>query len=406
MARMSLLPSTASRSSAIRLAIVLSLVQTLWLAAAVQFIGPRYNELLLSDIGYFYGAVGHMVDGQRPYRDFEFDYPPGALVPILAPLAAPAAATDPTWYIWGLVIENALAAAAITLVLAGFVDLRSAIVFNVLLALTAPYAPLRFDLLPALVTLLAVLWAQRRAATAGGMIALGTVVKLFPIVLLPVLLLPHVAARRWRSVTGMTLGFAITLVAILAPAWVLSRGHVFDFFAFHQARGLQIESLGGGLLLIAGQLHWVPVTQEVSFFSSNLVSPWASPIIRSLQPMMLIAFAIQAIVLWRRWRVAPPTLRELGSAVAVTLGLFICFNRVFSPQYLIWLLPLFALADQRLAMVTLVCVLTTLLFPFQYTALQNLQLSQIVQLNIRNVLFVGLIVYGLTTRPRNKIAPV
>jgi len=388
----------------LRLAIVLALVQALWMFAAVNFVAPHYSDLLTGDIAYFLGAAKHALAGEMPYRDFAFEYPPGALLAMLAPAALVGRSPDATSYLWALVFQNAVLAGVITLLLSRWSGLRAAAAFNLLLAIGAAFVPLRFDLLPALLTLLAVRYAIDRPVRSGAFLAIGVCVKLYPAVLLPMLLVPHLTARRWRDGFQLALGFAATMALVLIPFAVLSHNHLFDFLAFHRARGLQIESVAGAAILLASKLHLTSATVGTSFFSSNVTSPWSSGAMIAMQLAMLALLGMQLLQEWMRWHSGKS--HDLAIVATTTLLIFIACNKVFSPQYVVWVFPLVAMTRSRFAVAAAICLLTSTVFPFLYDSLKQIDWLPVLLVNARNVLLLAMIIYGFTTRPRNKIVPV
>ncbi|CAN5525765.1 glycosyltransferase family 87 protein [soil metagenome] len=432
-------------ASVLRLAIVISLAQALWMFLAVNFIAPHYSDLLTGDIAYFFGAAKHVLAGDMPYRDFAFEYPPGALLAMLAPATLAGRSPDVTSYLWAMVFQNAVLAGAITVLLGRWSGLRSAITFNAPLAILAAFVPLRFDLLPALLTLLAVRYAIDRPARSGAILALGVCVKLYPAALLPILLLPHVTARRWRGAGRLVCAFAGMMLLVLVPFAIVSHNHVFDFLTFHRVRGLQVESIGGAAILLASKLHLTSATVATSFFSSNVTGAWSSGAIVAMQLLMLGLLGLQFVSVILKGRpkstvaVIPRysegsresrvvrisrflgvprndggyrergrsrDFQELALVAATTLWIFIACNKVFSPQYVVWVLPLIALSKSRVAIVATVCVLTAAVFPFLYDSLKQIDWLPVLLVNARNGLVIAMIVYGLTTRPKNRIARV
>ncbi len=397
--------AVSSPARAIRIGMMLAIVQGLWMATAVNFVAPRFVDLLTGDIAYFLGAARHVMAGEMPYRDFSFEYPPGALLPVVLP-AVLAHSTETTAYLWAFVAQSALLAGVITLLLARSTGLKSAVVFNSLLAIGAAFVPLRFDLLPALLTLLAVMWAIDRPGRSGAILALGVCVKLYPLVLLPFLVLPHLAERNWKALFQSLSAFAGTMLAILLPTYLLSRGHVFDFFAFHGARGLQIESVGGAFVLLASKLHWAGASVGTNFFSSNVTSPWSKVATAVMRVLMLAALVVHFVVCWARYRKNTFATHELAIMVTTVLWIFIAGNKVFSPQYMVWVLPLVAMTLDRVRVVATATLLSAIVFPFLYDALKQIEWLPVALVCARNGIVIVLITYGLTTRPRNRIAPV
>ena len=57
----------------------------------------------------------------------------------------------------------------------------------------------------------------------------------------------------------------------------------------------------------------------------------------------------------------------LGRALTLCLLVVVCTNRVFSPQYLMWVVPMVAIMEREYDGFWLaVCALTTLIFPYAY----------------------------------------
>src|SRR5262249_37265059 len=108
-----------------------------------------------------------------------------------------------------------------------------------------PFSLMRFDAWPA-VAVLAALIAQlhRRTTLAYSLLAAGTLVKVWPIMLVPVFLIYD---RSRRAV----LAFAGILVVGLLPFALISPRGAYKAFAWQTtSRHLHIESVGGSILLV------------------------------------------------------------------------------------------------------------------------------------------------------------
>ena len=115
--------------------------------------------------------------------------------------------------------------------------------------------------------------------------------------------------------------------------------------------------------------------------------------------------ALVGAIAWRFLalrRALPPAARDLAVLLLGTVLLlaFILTNKVFSPQYLLWLGPLFALAygfRPRLAPAVLALLLasalTQAIFPVFYRQLKELRAPLIVLLNLRNLILVALLAW-------------
>ena len=113
---------------------------------------------------------------------------------------------------------------------------------------------------------------------------------------------------------------------------------------------------------------------------------------------------------------------ELAACTLLCLLIAVVFNKVFSPQYLLWLLPLVALVPYRrlarrlfLYAFLLACALTTVLFPYlYYSDLVGLDFAPphrwvrgpstlgVVLLCGRNLLMLGLVVAMMIAAARRR----
>jgi hypothetical protein len=86
----------------------------------------------------------------------------------------------------------------------------------------------------------------------------------------------------------------------------------------------------------------------------------------------------------------------------VALGVLVVVNKVFSAQYVLWVLALACLLPRRTLPLTLaVAALTSLLFPFLYTELVDLRAAGILELAVRNGLLIALVAWtAFLYRPR------
>jgi hypothetical protein len=70
--------------------------------------------------------------------------------------------------------------------------------------------------------------------------------------------------------------------------------------------------------------------------------------------------------LWIYWQQLNGRL-SFGRALTLCLLLIVCTDRVFSPQYLMWVVPMVAITERDYDVTWLaICALTTLIFPYGY----------------------------------------
>jgi len=251
-----------------------------------------------------------------------------------------------------------------------------------------PLVLARFDSLAGALLALALLaLSASRPARAGVLAALGCGIKLFPAVALPALLLPGGSRQRLAAIAGI----ALTGIA-LAAASIAGGGveRLWSPLAFQGQRGLQVEAFSA--LPFLWLRHFHPSTWEASLGACRCYELHGPGIDLAMQ---LAAFGLLAggagiaFLYWRAFR-APEAVRSAALAARLSvlaLILFIATNKVFSPQYLLWLAAPMAvlalLAQDGLPRADLwllvgACALTHLLvLPVNYAALARVEDSSV-----------------------------
>jgi hypothetical protein len=309
------------------------------------------------DLTVFYPYASKVVRGAVPYRDFRLEYPPGALAAIVPP-----ALGKPSEHTYAVRFELAMLAlfAAMIVLLAG--RPRAALLVALAPLLLGAVVFKRFDALPALLTLIALqLAVRRRYGWAGAALGVATAVKLYPVVLLPVL---AVAAGRRHGARAVA-AFVAACAVIVVPFLVLAPHGVVSSVQDQLGRHLQIETPLASLALLAhsyGALS-VGVVSEAHTYGLGGRSGFALALVTSL------AFLATLGLIW--WRAARLVHMRHGLVLAwaATLCATVVLGRVLSPQYLIWLLPVVPLVGRKAtALLAASLVLTNAWYPARYLA--------------------------------------
>jgi hypothetical protein len=334
------------------------------------------GTLVGSLVFYMHGAYGHgdlngyhryaltFWFGAQPLHLIPAEYPLLSLVPFTLTLLPPLPDYVSVFGLWMLL-----------LLLAGYVAVRNrespraAEVCAVYLVLGCFATVLgRYDLIPA-ATVVVAYWAARsgRFRLAYAMLALGTLLKLYPIFLLPVLVLEQYRTLQARPLRlpppppvlrGVAL-FGVLVLGGFVVAAALDPSGWLGPFSFNARRPLQVESVPATLLWLSG-LAGLPTAPDRSFNSYNLVGQIG------LQISLLAELALVCGCLWVYWRQLNGRI-GFGRALTLCVLVIVCTNRVFSPQYLMWVLPLVAIMEPDYdPLWLLVCALTTLIFPYAY----------------------------------------
>jgi hypothetical protein len=223
----------------------------------------------------------------------------------------------------------------------------------------------RFDLWPAALTagaLAALLSGRLRLG--HGLLGAGIAAKVWPGVLVP-LVVAHVWRTRGRREALVCLGVAVAVVAaVVLPFAVLAPHGLWTSVQQQLTRPLQIESLGGALIVAAHKVLGTGASMVSSHGSQN-VGGGVADAFGTVQSVLQIG-ALLAIwfVFARRERGREELVRYTAASVVA----FVALGKVLSPQFLIWLIPLVPLVRRRSAQVLFVAalVVTQAWFPQRY----------------------------------------
>lgn len=194
---------------------------------------------------------------------------------------------------------------------------------HVLMVALAPSLALtsliNWDLLAVALTALAVwCWARAAPVWTGVFIGLGFAAKLYPVLLLGPLFLLCLRAGRLREYGHTLAATVVTWVAVNLPVALLSPQGWAWFWRFNHARQGEF-----------GSIWYLFALRGDSVAELNRISG-------ALFGLICLGVAVLALRSPRH-----PRLGQLGFLV---LAGFLVVNKVYSPQYVLWLLPFVALA--------------------------------------------------------------
>jgi hypothetical protein len=360
-------------------------------AAVVLFIAAwgvpqlfHYNRpWLIGDIK-IYAQYGNLtIAHEVPYRDFSVEYPPGALPVFVGPILARKwvgyHGFFATWFRILIAICGSVAILGMALCLRALrappERFRAALVFAALApVLLGVIISTRYDYWPAMLTVLALaalLWERDTLAFAA--LAAGAAAKIYPAVLLPIATVDVARRRGWRHVGLCLAVFTAVLAAAFLPFFALAPHGLWRSFYTQQAsRPLEIESLPAGLLLVLKQLVGLRLHHVTSHGSDNLVGS-APRALAGVDALLQLAALVAVWTIYARGHGGKERL-VLASAAAVTA--FIAFDKVFSPQYLVWLMVLVPLVRGRSGLVasailTVMLALTQAYYPWLFDNLTH-----------------------------------
>jgi uncharacterized membrane protein len=203
----------------------------------------------------------------------------------------------------------------------------------------------RFDILPAFLALWS-LWSLRRQkfVATGILLGIGALTKWYPALLLPVYLSYDYAMHK-RVNWKMILAFTVTGTLIALPT--LLTGGLAAFlspYLLHAGRGLEQVSLPELLRLLLWKVGLYPTTLLLTYIFLAL----------QFFPAPLSLFArIDTEEKLLQWNI-------------LVIGAFVLFSRIYSPQWLLWLMPFLILAARNwfdVAWIIIYNLVTYLTFP-------------------------------------------
>ncbi len=329
----------------------------------------------ITDTGLYQAYGDTMAHGRLPYRDFRLEYPPGALPAFVLPSLGhegDRAAYD-RWFDRLMALCGCFAIAGVVLALralhAGIVRSAAALALVALSPLLAGSIVLsRFDLWPASLAVLALAALLHERLTLGA-VALGAAIaaKLWPAVLAP-LVVAHVWRTRGRRLALIwLLDLVLVDAAVFLPFTALSPSGMRASFHAQIARPLQLESLAGAVLIALHHVAGTALHVTTSFGSQNLTGTGAT----AAEIATTVAGVVALALVWASYARRQPSAERLVVHCAAAVAATLAFGKVFSPQFVIWLIPLVPLARGRRgiaagALLAAALVLTQLWFPRHY----------------------------------------
>jgi hypothetical protein len=386
-------PTLSGMSRRILLVLALLFVATripmAWLAATPSVYAQDGIDAT-SDVGLYTGWADALVDqGQGAYSEVRIEYPPGSLPFILGPKIVPGDEYLRP-FIGMCVLIDIAAMFGLYLMAKRWGSWWGMALWVIALPALGPIAYLRLDLVPAV----AMIWAFERLSSddwlgGGGWLGVGAIAKLYPLLFLPAGTI--LAKNRARFLVAAIAVFCAPLIPLIPSI----DGVASSVLGYHTERGIQIESLWGGILFLAMK-SGDDVTLGYSFGALHFAGDLADTLktVATLASVAALAFGT-----WIATRVGDRDRAKAFVEVSFVILAFSLFTgSVFSPQFLIWLLAIAGavgcMADSRLRPLIVVllptAILTQAIFPFNYLAMLASEDYALALLWVRNAL-VGVI---------------
>jgi uncharacterized membrane protein len=170
-------------------------------------------------------------------------------------------------------------------------------------------------------------WAAKKPALAGALLGLAVAAKFYPLLIFAALFLVCLRAGQLRAFARCLLAGVLAWLVVNVPIMIAALSGWARFYAFSRSRGAD-----WGSIWYLFQHYDVPLLGTSNLANLNLISGAV---------FVVAAAAIAALTL------AAPRRPRLPQVAFLLLAAFLMSNKVWSPQYVVWLVPLAVLARPR-----------------------------------------------------------
>lgn len=343
-------------------------------------LGDGLTDAEIQDVAYFRNSAEHLATtGSIPEGD-AWQYPPGAAFLLLLPRLA--SVTYPVAFIALMLLVDVVGFVALVVLAKREGRTQGVWLWLLGMPLLSIFPVLRFDLVPTVLAVVALVLVPRHSALLVGALAgLGAAVKVWPLAVL----LVESERRRFRIAAT---GAVVVLLVVFAAGWAAFGGQA-AFFSNQGHRGLQAEAVAAS----PWHLRAAVTDMDVEYVPRNgaleIADPVADWIATGLEWLSVVAAL--AVLAW--WVARDRAIRRGGrpelataamgrDAVFTAVLLAVVLSRVLSPQFMVWLVGLAAVVlstrDSRLHRPAWVVALAVALTSGIYASHANFVLRNVV----------------------------
>lgn len=313
-------------------------------AAILHLAGKKFGIGLgfdPSDMSVYFDSARWVIEGGRLYREVPSDYPLLANI-IFATLRYLSHLLHPgVWVFYSLWIASAW-----FVYLYAIYRINTDTTMLAALAWLAPapiyFALFRFDIYPAVATLMS-LFAIRRTAYIEGAVWLGVAVAGYALFLLPAYCVFIVYQRGFAAAIKVgAVAVAPMMLSLLVTVTIAGWEGVVYPFKFHAVRTLNGESTYDAINYL---------------FGATVISEGSE--VRWVGQFLQVGCALAAAAM------RPRSFEDLINAFLFAVLGFMSFSVFYSPQYVLWILPLVCFSGSRIMLISAILLswLTYLYFP-------------------------------------------
>jgi uncharacterized membrane protein len=366
-----------------------------------------------SAVVVYFNYASQVLDGNLPYRDFSMEYPPFALVFFLIPRLFAS-----TWQGFSgafqteVLIFDLISLFIIYLIARrlGKAPWKLLTVYTLAFLAMGPIIGQQFDIFPAVLTLLSLYFFWRgHHKISWALLALGTMTKLYPVVIAPVYVFYYLRNRQYHNLATTLATFILICLIILAPLLIISPESIQNLIVYHGQRGLQIESTYSALVMILSKLGLTNAATIFNYGSWNLSGSLADFLARASTVILGLLLLLAYWFIYSQIKPGKSQFTRLGAYAILLISITLFASKILSPQYIIWLVPLVPLVFNRFrysicAVFIAIGAATYIIFPYNYLEMikYNDHVGLIVVLFLRDILLIVLAILAGMSLKRMK----
>ena len=324
------------------------------------------------DVNNYWKNINNLYEnGLIPYKDYVFEYPPFSLVIFLIPRVL-------SWNLDSFHIMFALFAMIAYLVICWAVlNLtkvnKNAYLFAAILLIIIPIFSIKFiltrnDIFAVLSVILSIwLYKNNHNKWAYVILAIGGMIKMYPLLLLIPFIINDVSRRDIKSIVSCLLIISLTCLIIELPFLIIDSNSAFDYLTYHNDRLIQIESVVASVMYFAYLLGYTDLHYIESYGSDNMwgeLPDIIAPLMNDVLMCSIIVtclFLLTLAIINKGWD-DDKKVKMLVLMSSCIILVFIIFSKVYSAQYMLWILCLtpliiWSIQNERKQMVGLIIMM-------------------------------------------------
>ncbi len=363
-----------------------------------------------SDVLHYYVNISELVDGrQMPYRDYPFEYPPLALLFMLVPkifsVSEETFCYSYLFFAFAFFLIGAHFISKITNEM-GSPRNRTLVLYMLMFVFANVFVVFRYDIFAAVLVIIS-LWCYKKEkyGLAFAIMAAGAMTKLYPALFLLPMLVPFLYRKQWMYIAKYTLiSVAVCLLAEV-PFLISDPGTAFAYMQYHSDRGLQVESVFAGFIILFNMISPGDITAVDGYGSRNILG-WLPDLLAAhlteIAALSILLLMAVFLIRMKRNGLRADDFTVVSTLCFALLMTFILFSKVYSLQYIIWIMSLFPLVmldsvDKKIRTEMLIIFILFAIFSTAnglalYFDLSDLNIRGTVNICLRNIMHILLTV--------------